>query len=104
MANLNNTDTPLARELPSGAVTKAILEWKPNGIGYTPFGGTNGADAASMVLLKANAMIHCMASGFASAHDNDQCEFALLTDEFKSLGLQAIADMVLFAKLLVDEH
>ena len=104
MAGTNSTTATAERELPPGAVTKAILDWKPNGVGYTPFGGTNGPDAASMVLLKANAMLHCMAVGFSSSHDDDQCEFALLSDEFKNLALQGIGDLVLLAKILVDEH
>jgi hypothetical protein len=104
MANTIDTAACCQAELPEGAVTKAILNWKPNRVGPTPFGGTNGPDAASLMLLKAHAMIECMAAAHGSASENPDCDFALLVDSYKELALEGIGDLVLFAKLLVDEH
>jgi hypothetical protein len=104
MANTINSAACREAELPEGAVTKAILKWKPNGVGPTPFGAINGPEAASMVLLKAHAMIECMAAAHGSAAKDPNCDFGLLVDSYKELALEGIGDMVLFAKLLVDEH
>ena len=99
MAGMNDTTASRVRELPEGAVAKAIMEWKPNAVGYTPF-----ASGASGLLLKANAMVQCLAASFGDTAADDQCGFALLSDKFKELALEGIGDMILFAKLLSDEQ
>jgi len=104
MAGITDTATQQASELPQGAVTNAILNWKPNGVGPTPFGGDNGPDAASMVLLRAHALLQCLAAAHATADEYSNCDYAMLVDSYKELALEGIGDLVLFAKLLVDEH
>lgn len=101
-----STDLPTGtgRAKPAhGPITAGLIDWKADGVGRTPFGGANGPDAASCLLLKAQALTACLSAAFATANDHRECEFDLLGDGYKSLALDAIGDLILLAKALVDE-
>jgi hypothetical protein len=77
MATETITPATAPAKLPSGAVTRAVLNWKANGgVRYVPFEAENGAEAASTILLKAHAMIQCLAMAQESASEHPDCEYA----------------------------
>ena len=88
---------------PPGPITAGLLEWRSDGACPTPFGGSSGSDAASLILLKANALTQCLASAFSAAHEHRESEFSNLVDSYKALALEGIGDLIMLAKVLVDE-
>lgn len=98
--------TPIGatKVLPAGAASEALRNWSQDGVGTrTPFGGANGADAASGLLLKAHALTACLSAAFQASEEAGETEFALLRDGCKALALDAIGDLILLAKFLADE-
>lgn len=95
-----------------GPITAGLLKWTCNGpSGPTPFGGSSGADAASMILLKAHALTACLSAAFSDSATIDRyrggedcSEFDTMIDSTKSLALDAIGDLIMLAKVLVDEE
>jgi hypothetical protein len=88
-----------------GPITAGLLKWQSNGPnGPRPFGGANGPDAASAILLKTAALTSCLSASFSDSHANHQSEFAALVDDQKSLAMSAIGDLILLAKVLTDEE
>lgn len=103
-ATIHEVGNPGTKDSRRGPITAGLLDWtRDGGATCKHFGGVNGADSASVILLKAQALTSCLSAGFESAHENPECEFALLSDRQKSLAVDAIGDLIMLAKVLVDE-
>lgn len=94
-----------------GPITAGLLKWTCNGAcGPTPFGGINGPDAASIILLRAEALIACLSAAFSDSEELEgrahgrYSELSSLIGSKKALAMEAIGDLIMLAKVLVDEE
>jgi hypothetical protein len=108
VSNLHAAPAPQksSRQEP-GPITAGLLNLTHSGLGgSTPFGGIDGPDAAGMILLRAHALTACLSAAFntteVTRHDEDN-QFNLLIDSYKALAMEGIGDLILLAKVLVDE-
>ena len=88
-------------------LTQGVINWRMDGAaGPTPFGGSSGADAASGILARAYALTTCLSAAYHTADllpADEPGEINCVSDLLKGLALEGVGDLIMLAKLLVDE-